>query len=360
MSNPDKIASSLPRPRATVAMGFVQGMLAGVTARGGDAGPLLERAGIGREVLHRPDVRVPVERYAALYNLLIAELGDEGFALFSTPLPPGTFEFLCRSVISAPTLGEALQRSTRFLGLVLHDLSVHLETDAGQALLRIREERPLAVGRVFAIEWLLRLLHGLASWLAGRSIVLERVQFPYPRPAHADDYALIYTAQSDFAADSLAASFSATLLDLPIRRDEAALASFLEGSPGKITTLYRRDREMVLRVRDILRAALPELPDLDGVARQLNLSPRTLHRRLEEEGSSFRAIKDALRRDLALSRLTKTSQPLGQIAADLGFADPSAFFRAFVSWTGTSPSQYRKRLRAQKERPGSSREPPQA
>src|SRR5574343_225469 len=133
-------------------------------------------------------------------------------------------------------------------------------------------------------------MHGLASWLAVRSIVLERVQFPYPRPAHADDYALIYTAQSDFAADSLAASFSATLLDLPIRRDEAALASFLEGSPGKITTLYRRDREMVLRVRDILRAALPELPDLDGVARQLNLSPRTLHRRLEEEGSSFRAI----------------------------------------------------------------------
>ncbi len=361
MSNPDKIASPLPRPRATVAMGFVQGMLAGVTARGGDAGPLLERAGIGREVLHRPDVRVPVERYAALYNLLIAELGDEGFALFSTPLPPGTFEFLCRSVISAPTLGEALQRSTRFLGLVLHDLSVHLESgSAGQALLRIREERPLAVGRVFAFEWLLRLLHGLASWLAGRSIVLERVQFPYPRPAHADDYALIYTAQSDFAADSLAASFSATLLDLPIRRDEAALASFLEGSPGKITTLYRRDREMVLRVRDILRAALPELPDLDGVARQLNLSPRTLHRRLEEEGSSFRAIKDALRRDLALSRLTKTRQPLGQIAADLGFADPSAFFRAFVSWTGTSPSQYRKRLRAQKERPGNGQEPSQA
>jgi len=96
------------------------------------------------------------------------------------------------------------------------------------------------------------------------------------------------------------------------------------------------------------------------VARQLNLSPRTLHRRLEEEGSSFRAIKDALRRDLALSRLTKTTQPLGQISADLGFADPSAFFRAFVSWTGTSPSQYRKRLRAMKGESASSPEPPQA
>lgn len=355
MSNPDKTASPLPRPRATVAMAFVQGLLAGITARGGDPGPILAAVGIDAGLLHLEHQRVPVQRYAALYNRLIAELQDEGFGLFSTPLPPGTFEFLCRSIIAAPTLGEALERATRFLGLLLHDLSVHLETPPGsQALLRIREGRPLPVGRVFAFEWLLRLLHGLASWLAGRSIVLERVDFPYPRPAHGDDYALIYTAHSVFGADSLTARFSATLLDLPIRRDEAALAGFLQGAPGRITTLYRRDREMVLRVRDLLRDSLPEPLDLEGAAQRLNLSPRTLHRRLEEEGSGFRAIKDALRRDLALARLAKTGQPLGRIAADLGFADPSAFFRAFVAWTGTSPSQYRKRLRAQ----GSSPLPP--
>jgi hypothetical protein len=96
----------------------------------------------------------------------------------------GSFEFLCRSIITAPTLAEAIERSVRFLRLVLPDLAVHFESRPGheQACLCITETRPLQIGRVFAFEWLLRLLHGLFSWLVGRSIVLDSVAFPYPRP----------------------------------------------------------------------------------------------------------------------------------------------------------------------------------
>ncbi|MFZ1444985.1 MAG: AraC family transcriptional regulator, partial [Candidatus Dechloromonas phosphoritropha] len=118
---------------------------------------------------------------------------------------------------------------------------------------------------------------------------------------------------------------------------------FLDGAPGKITSLYRRDREMVIRVRDLLRAALPATLGLEDIGDRLHLSPRTIHRRLDEEGSSFRAIKDALRRDMALARLTKTRDAVSQIAADLGYADPSAFYRAFVEWTGMAPIHYRRR-----------------
>ena len=112
--------------------------------------------------------------------------------------------------------------------------------------------------------------------------------------------------------------------------------------PGKITTLYRRDREMVTRVRDLLRGALPAALGLEDIADRLYLSPRTLHRRLEEEGSSFRGIKDALRRDMALARLTKTDDSIAEVAADLGYADTSAFYRAFVEWTGMAPLHYRR------------------
>ena len=354
MSYPDNFASAsdIPvatRPRATVAIGFVHGMLAGLVHRGDDPAPLLDAAGIATAAIDDHTARVPVERYAALYNLLNHRLDDEGFGLFSVPMRCGSFEFLCRSAITAPTLEEAVERAARFLRLVLPDLSVTLQRDHGAAQLCIVETRPLAIGRVFAFEWLLRLLHGLSSWLVGRSIVLDAVAFPYPRPAHADDYALIYTAQSTFAEDAhggtLVATFATNLLDLPIRRDEAALQAFLVGAPGKLSMLYRRDREMVLRVRNSLRDALPEAIPLAAVARELHLSPRTLHRRLEDEGSSFQAIKDALRRDLAINRLAKTQQPLARIAADLGFADPSAFYRAFVSWTGMAPAHYRRRLR---------------
>lgn len=336
------------RNRATVAMGFVTGMLAGLQRRGLDAAPLLAAAGVS---LADSASRIPVDRYAALYNLIVRELDDEGFALFAARMPAGSFEFLCRGMLGAATLAEALDRAARFLRIVLPDLAVTVARVPGttHAELRIAETRPLAAdgddpARVFAFEWLLRLLHGVACWFVGRGLALDAVRFPYARPAHADDYALVYTEHSSFGGEALVARFQANLLDLPLRRDDAALAAFLDGAPGKITMLYRRDREMVFRVRDILRDALPRNLSLDEVAARLHQSPRTLARRLEEEGSGFRAIKDATRRDIALSRLTKTRQPIAQLATDLGYADTSAFYRAFVAWTGVSPERFRGRL----------------
>lgn len=347
---PSRAAVATPRvpakARATVAIAFVKGMLAGIQHAGFATEPLLERAHIAPSLLNDPAARIPVDRYAGLYNLINAQLDDEAFGLFSVPMRVGSFEFLCRCAITAPTLSEAIERSVRFLRLVLPDLAVCLESNQEQARLCISDPRPLPIGRVFAFEWLLRLLHGLLSWLVGRAIVLDSVDFPYPRPEHADDYALIYTAGSTFDAARLTASFAATLLDLPIRRDEAALQAFLDGAPGKLTTLYRRDREMVLRVRNALRDALPASLSLAAVARILHMSPRTLHRRLEDEGSSFQATKDALRRDVAIDCLAKTGQGLTQIAAELGFADSAAFYRAFVRWTGMAPAHYRRRLQA--------------
>ena len=93
------------RAQATVAMGFVHGMLSGLARHGVDAAPLLAAADID---IADPASRVPVDRYAALYNRINHRLDDEGFGLFSQPLRVGSFEFLCRSCISAPTLAEAL------------------------------------------------------------------------------------------------------------------------------------------------------------------------------------------------------------------------------------------------------------
>ncbi len=328
-------------------MGFVTGMLTGMRRRNID--PAMQLAGLDID-LADADSRVPVDRYATLYNRVIAALGDEGFGLFSARMRPGSFEFLCRGMLGAASLADGLDRARRFLSIVLPDMVVSIHRIGGRAELRIAELTPLTAdpddpARVFAFEWLLRLLHSLSCWLVGRGLALDSVDFPFPRPAHADDYALVYTERSTFVGGSLlTARFNATLLDLPIRRDEAALTTFLEGAPGRISMLYRRDRATVLRVRDLIRAALPASLSQDEVAVRLHMSPRTLHRRLDEEGASFRGIKEALRRDIALARLTKTRQPIARIAADLGYADTSAFYRAFTGWTGLSPERYRRQL----------------
>lgn len=328
-------------------MGFVSGMLSGMLHR--NKNPIHLLAGLDINLADTAS-RVPVNRYATLYNRIIADLDDEAFGLFDTRMRPGSFEFLCRGMLGAPSLADGLDRARRFLSIVLPDLAVSIERSVDRAELRITEAAPLMAGpddpaRVFAFEWLLRLIHSLSCWLVGRGLALDSVDFPFSRPAHADDYTLVYTERSSFVGGSrLTARFNATLLDLPIRRDEAALASFLEGAPGRISMLYRRDRATVLRVRDLIRDALPASLSQDEVAKRLHMSPRTLHRRLDEEGASFRSIKEALRRDIALARLTKTRQPIARVAADLGYADTSAFYRAFTSWTGLSPERYRKQL----------------
>ena len=334
--------------RATVAAGFVRGMVSGLGARRIEAALALREAGVDAACLADGRARIPIADYARLYNAVAARLGDEGFGLFSRPLAPGTFEFLCRGVISSPTLGEALDRAARFLALVLPDLEVALHREGPSAFIEIRERRRLQrrgddPRRVFAFEWLLRLVHGLGCWLAARALPLDAVAFPYRAPPHAAEYARVYTEHSSFGAGHLRARLDARLLALPVRRTEEDLTAFLEGAPGRIAMLYRPDRGIARAVRQVMAARLAEAGDFQAVARQLHVSPRTLHRRLAHEGTSYRALREALRREQALQLLGKTRNSVAEVAAALGYSEPSAFFRAFVGWTGMAPTEYRKR-----------------
>ena len=146
--------SENPR-QATVAIEFVRGMLAGLDRRSIDTKDFLRQVGLD---LADDASRIPVDRYAALYNLLNRTFDDEAFCLFAQPMRVGSFEFLCRGSLSAPTLGEALARMGRFLRLILPDLKVSIRRQHGQAELVIAETRRLAAtpddpGRIFAFEW---------------------------------------------------------------------------------------------------------------------------------------------------------------------------------------------------------------
>ena len=93
-------------------------------------------------------------------------------------------------------------------------------------------------------------------------------------------------------------------------------------------------------------SSLPALLTQEALAARLHLSPRTLHRRLVTEGTSFRALREALRRELALDWLARTERPVSRIAQDLGFADNTSFYRAFAQWQGCGPRQWRQQRRA--------------
>ena len=95
------MANPLKPVRATVAGGFVAGLISGLEPRRVDPRALLRQAGIDPLELRSRAARVPLESYAVLYNTIVREIGDEGFGLFSRPLAPGTFEFLCRAMVGS-------------------------------------------------------------------------------------------------------------------------------------------------------------------------------------------------------------------------------------------------------------------
>ena len=99
-----------------------------------------------------------------------------------------------------------------------------------------------------------------------------------------------------------------------------------------------------LRAGRRLRELPPEdWPDFDALAKSMRTTASTLRRRLDEEGQPYQAIKDALRRDLAIELLAMPGSSVLDVAYRLGFAEASAFHRAFRRWTGASPGAYRDR-----------------
>src|SRR5262249_16896150 len=106
----------------------------------------------------------------------------------------------------------------------------------------------------------------------------------------------------------------------------------------------RGDDSPLDRMRELIAEALQSgVPTLDQIAKKMATSERTLRRRLEAEGTSFRALLDETRARLARSYVSDRRMPLSEVAFLLGFPEPSAFHRAFKRWTETTPSAWRAR-----------------
>lgn len=322
---------------------FVEGVLVAYAQRGMDPSQALSKAQITPDARGRWPERVSSLQFERLCAAAMLELDDEALGWLSRPLPWGSYGMLARASISAPTLRVALKRWCRHHGLLTRDVVITLEEDAalGLASVRVYEHHDLGRLREFALVSLLRNVHGLSCWFVDSHIALRSAEFPVPAPAHADVYPLIFPGPIRFEAPGPATlRFDAAYLDLPLRRDEAALNQMLRRALPLMVLPYRRDRLLARRVDRLLRER--PVHDVDSLAATLSLSPRTLQRQLAAEGTSLQALKHTARRDRAIELLQRTRRPLKQVALASGFRNEKSFSRAFKAWTGLPPGAFRR------------------
>ena len=328
--------------KGTISISFVQEALACLYERQIDPTPILQRVGIAPDLLGAPQARISSQHYGHLWHQIAQTLDDEFFGMDSHPMRVGSFTLLCHAIIQSDTLGRALKRALRFLRVVLDDLSGELISDGDTARIVIVEKLGAPPRRAFAYGTFLLLLHGLACWLIGRRIPLSRTDFRCPAPAYSDEWRILFTQDLNFDQTHSGFAFPASYLEMANIQNERTMKAFLREAPANFLVKYKNSTSLAAQIRRRLRELPPAMwPDFNTLAPQLNTSPATLRRRLDDEGQSYRRIMDELRLDMAIMLLGSTSRSIADIATDLGFAETSAFHRAFKKWTGIRPGEYR-------------------
>ena len=331
----------------TVPAHFLHGMLHFTRTRHGEqaALELLANAAIRPALLDQPAARLTGQQYAALYRVVAAALDDEMLGLWSRPIRTGTLKYLMLSLLDAPTVLVALNRFVRFWNLLLDDYRLQMSIRQDLVRLALAERSPGTQAAPLGHALMMKLVHGIASWLLGREVNVHRVEFSFARSRHGDYYAFLFPGAVHWDAGMTGIYLAHQDCAQQFKREKHELWAFLKRAPEDWTFTARHRASVAARTRAHLEQDMAQPATIDQVAQALHTSVRTLNRRLADEGTHFQAVKDGLRRDVAVQRLASSNVGVAVLAAELGFVDATGFCRAFRQWTGSSPSGYRKGAR---------------
>lgn len=289
---------------------------------------------------------VPLAQYQALLARGVALSGDAALGLYcGLEASESSFGLISPLISHAATLRRGIELVSQFQPLLVEGISLHLVEHGAAARLRceflsteIAKDRSLVE---LAMAGLMRTLRQFGC----KRESLTAVRFEHPCPAHHPAYTRAFSGLAQFSQPFTGFEFSATLLDRRNLTGEPNLHALVLAEAERSLERQARDSTWADRVYTLLRAqSLKGLPDLVDSARMLGLSSRTLRRRLEMEGTSYRQLTQMLLHESACSLLRNPRLTLQQIADTLGFSDASAFHRAFRRWSGESPARYRSRV----------------
>lgn len=327
----------------SISVHFVRGALKHAVAKGLDPTQLLRDNRISPRLLLEDNARISIERYADLQVSAMLAMNDETLGYSERSMPIGGWAMMCHAVLGSETLGQALNRYCRFYQLFDGNLYPEIHEDDNTVCIRLAE-RDNALAPFFS-EVMMFNTHRFASWLVQEHLPLQTVHFGFPASAEAIDYRHMFLANPvEFERTNTQLIISKSLMEKRVVQNETSLRHFLRHPVLIMLTQNYASSSWTSRVRHIVGRKLLDMPELNDIATDLDIHPQTLRRRLSAEGTTFKDIKNQVRRDTALHFLGKQGLSIEEIAHRAGFSESSAFIRAFKVWTGVTPYSYRKGL----------------
>jgi len=258
-----------------------------------------------------------------------------------------SYGFWGYGVISSATIKDAIEMALRLLPLTYAFTMISLEVEGRLSVLRFAEPDLEPHLKRFFVTRDMAAAAVLVREIAGSDLTFSRLTFrsAIGQPGSAPfDFKAIFGSEPRYDAPSNSLGFSRRLLSRPLPHANPLTASMCEQMCNQIMEQRRCQLGSAMLVRQRLLMRFEQYPNIATMARLTNMSERSLKRRLMEDGTSFRKLVMEVRRQKAIELLHDDSLTVAEIAAKLGFSDPSSFSQAFKRWHGVAPVLYRRQV----------------
>jgi AraC-like DNA-binding protein len=344
---PSSVLTAFHAPRATSLSSWVCAVKRTVDERGFDGAALMVSAGLDVSLLSNPLARYPSHQTLAFWKLALEATQDPLLGLqVARRIGPATFQALGYALMASLNLQEMFERLARYFKIVTDAGELRFTREPGGGRLSLQGDASLVTPDVAPMVWcvldaFMLTLMGGCSMMYGKGFKVLELRLQRPPPERRDEFEKAFRMQPIYGCDDNAVLVDEATLLRPLVHGNAELARWNEEAAGRYLAQLGGD-DVLTRLRHLLQERLPGGdPSQDDVAASLALTTRSLQRKLTELGTTYRALLNDTRHDLALQYLRERRYSISEIAYLLGFAEVSAFTRAFRRWTGSSPSGWR-------------------
>jgi AraC-like DNA-binding protein len=330
----------------TVAVTSTRAVLDAAARRGADVGVILGAHGLEHALLHDKDARLPAATVGELWRHASAAAGEPELPVHAAvELAWGSYRVIDMLAASARTVGEALTLVSQYFRIIHDTVLVPIrDLPEGGRLLCVEDARGEAIPRPYVDYTLASCLYRMRY--AGAAPIAAELHLRRAAPGDLTGHHRAFGTNLHFAAAHDCAALTAAQWAAPMSTPDPLMQSVLKDHAEQLLRAMPNLQGPLTDVQQVLLDGMPRgRVDLEHVAKQLGVSSRTLQRRLADTGTRWSELLEEARRQLSARLLVDQSLSVDDVAVLLGYAEASAFHRAFRRWTGQTPGAFRKQQR---------------